>query len=333
VQQIDQYLLTEQIQRSIAQTPTPNIGANARLIFDGDSMTAGVGLTHTASLWTNHLTLTNQPAYDMLQYSVPGLTALGLASSEPYRVAELCQTAQGPSLVTQWSGTNDLEFFPFAGPQVVFQNILSELSKVSSAGCKVFVFTLISRVGNAADGGNFETERATVNSLILQQAKLQGAFGIVDMASVPLLGATGAYANPTFACFQADQTHPADACEPYIAQTVSNSLNYYTGSTLSAPSIYTSGATLQSADRVADVSGCTAACNFTLLDGSAPTGEIYTILTGASPTTVQGLTIYGYTQTVNGSSNPVTLPPNSKVSLQIVALPQANAGIAWQILP
>jgi hypothetical protein len=44
---------------------------------------------------------------------------------------------------------------------------------------------------------------------------------------------------------------------------------------------------------------------------------------------VQGQTLYGLAQTVNGSSSPVALPISSTVNLKIVPLSQTTAGIEW----
>ena len=162
------------------------------------------------------------------------------------------------------------------------------------------------------------------------------ADGLIGVEASPYLGATyannagssGACATNTY--FQSDCVHPSAAAQPYITSAFNNALNYYLGgSTLAAPSLYTASATLKSSDRVVDATGCASACAFILPDGIGPIGEEYTILTGPSATTVQGQTLYGQTQTVNGSSAAVTLPANSRAVLKIVALPQASAGVKW----
>ena len=330
VAQTDSYLLADLNSRGAPMAPVLAHPTQQQLIFLGDSITVGYGLSNQNTVWREHLSFKGQSAYQPDLYAIAGITALALASAEPYRAAELCSTSAGPSLVLQWNGTNDVHNL-IDGPEVAFQNIKNELQAITNAGCQSLLFTAISRMEPAGDGGSFESERDTLNTTIREQAKPSGALGVVDIAAVPYLGANGASANPSVPCFQADQQHPADLCEPYIAQTVSNAINYYFGSTAAAPTVYTSAATLLSSDRFADLTGCISTCNFVLPDGSGPTGEVYTLLTGSVPTTVQGITIYGYTQTVNGSSTPVTLPPDSTVRLLISPLPQASSGIAWII--
>src|SRR6185437_8742624 len=145
-------------------------------------------------------------------------------------------------------------------------------------------------------------------------------------------GAGGGTCPGATTYFNSDCTHPTAAAQPYISQIFANSLNYYTGSTFANPYVVTATATLPSAARVTDASGCTAACTLTLPDGTGPSGETYTIITGpTNVVSVQGQTLYGLTQTVAGSSSTVALPPNSTVQLQIVPNAQATAGVHWVI--
>jgi lysophospholipase L1-like esterase len=329
IQLTDQYLLQDMESRGAPGLPPPAVGSEPQVLFDGDSITVGLGLSDPASVWTSNLALANQSSYQQQLFAVTGATALALEASEPLRVSPQCQDKSRFTGVIVWDGTNDLKFFAGAGPQMVASNVLAQVRQLANAGCQVFLATLISRGGTAGDGGVFETERDQVNQLLRSNGKQFGAKGFVDMAANPYLGATGAYANPLFGCFQQDQTHATDACQPSLAAAASNSLSYYYGSTAANPSIYTTSNRLLSSDRYVDATGCTSTCSFTLPDGTGPSNEVYTIVTGSVPISVQGQTLYGYTQTVNGSSEAVTLPANTTVSLLITPSAQASSGIQW----
>ena len=215
----------------------------------------------------------------------------------------------GNGVVTLWEGTNDIAFFKGTGlAQLTMQNVAGAITSLKASGCKVFVAGTISRTGNDGNGTLLETTRAAYNTLLHSSAKALGADGLIGVEAHPYLGATysnnagntGTCAANTY--FQSDCVHPTTAAQPFIATVFNNALNYYLGgSTLASPSIYTASATLKSSDRVVDASGCASTCAFMLPDGIGPIGEEYTILTGASTTTVQGQTLYGQTQTVNGS--------------------------------
>jgi hypothetical protein len=324
---VDQNMVGNLIDRGVQPTPPLPVLSAPQLIFLGDSLTACYQVSPASACWNQNLTLTNQPAYVKSVFAVTGLTALAISGAEPGRVGQYCQGTQGNANVVLWEGTNDLASFVKETPQLVAQNIWGAVDRLSAAGCNVYLSTIISRGGNAGDGGTFETERQQLNTLLRQGLKAHSARGIIDLAANPLLGATGANASTTY--FYSDNVHLLAAAQPAVEAAVNNSLNFYNGATLAAPAVYTASATLPSSARAVDATGCTATCAFVLPDGTGPTGEEYIILTGSATVTVQGQTLYGQTQTVNGSSSAVTLPANTKVTLRTVALPQATAGVKW----
>jgi lysophospholipase L1-like esterase len=324
---VDQNMVGNLIDRGVQPSPTLPVLSAPQLVFVGDSLTACYQVSPSTACWNQNLTLVNQPSYVKTVLAVTGLTALAISGAEPGRVGQYCNGTQGNANVILWVGTNDLASFAKETPQLVAQNIWGAVDRLSAAGCNVYLATVISRGGNAGDGGTFETERQTLNALLRQGLKAHSARGIVDLAANPYLGATGANASSTY--FYPDNVHVIAAGQPLIEAAVNNALNFYNGSTLSAPAIYTASATLPASARVVDATGCTSACAFLLPDGTGPTGEEYTILTGSVAVTVQGQTLYGQAQTVNGSASAVTLPGNTRVTLRTVALPQATAGVRW----
>jgi hypothetical protein len=329
---VDQNFKADLLQRGVPLTPQLRVLQTPHLIAIGDSITDCLFVSPSSGCWTSNLTITHQPIYTVSNYGVPSETALSIAGSEPNRVGPLCQSVGGPSIATLWEGTNDWQVFLYTTPQLVMNNISYAIQSLKNSGCKVLVVTMLSRGGNSGVSGTTnDGAKDLLNPLILSSAKALGADGVVDVAANPYLGADGANANPVITnCFNTDFIHPLIACQPYIETAFSNAINYYFGGyTTAVPYVVTASATLPSNAKVTDATGCAATCALVLPDGVGPVGEEYTIITGPNATTVQGQTLYGQTQVVNGSSAAVTLPTNTKVTLRIVALPQATAGVKW----
>lgn len=307
--------------RGVSITPNNVQLGSPQFYAVGDSITYG---TSAAYSWVTKLSLTNQPSYTIHNYGIPGVTLEAISGSEPNRIATMCKTSQGPALVNVFAGTNDFE----AGATVaqVTASLAMEVQTLSNASCRVFVATMLSRHGSSQD---LDPDKDAYDANILSSFKSWGAFGIIDFAADPYLGADGAYANTTW--FSGDGTHPTTAGQLAMGGIASNSLNYYFGSTAAASSVVSASTTLLSGQRFVDATGCTAGCAFVLPDGTGPSGESYWIVTPATGTvTVVGQTLYGYTQTVNGSSSAVTLPDGKLVQLTIVANPKATSGVKWQ---
>jgi hypothetical protein len=251
------------------------------------------------------------------------MTILETEGSEPNRSALLCQNANGPSIAIGFLGTNDFNNY---GPTATaaFSSLVGWIQTMKQAGCKAFVGTMISRNGSDLNSTLFDTDKNNYDALILEQAKLAGADGVIDFAANPLLGANRAYSNATY--FQGDGIHPTQLGSNMLATAASNTLNYFFGYTMANPHVITASTTLASGDRAVTASPA-AAMALVMPDCTGPSGESYTI---SNPQSAFTLTITGGTnQPINGLSSAITIPSNSAVTLRDVPNPKSVSGCHW----
>src|SRR6185312_4657897 len=171
-------------------------------------------------------------SYTINNWGVPSALLQDETGSEPNRVGQQCQTAEGPAVAIVFSGTNDFLSSGITAQQVV-SNDMGEVQTLKRSGCQVFVATMLSRFYGSLD---MDPDKDAFDEQLLGQAKAMGADGVVDFAADPNLGADGAYASTTW--FN-DQTHPTTAGQVRLGQIASNSLNYYYGYTAAQPHLVT----------------------------------------------------------------------------------------------
>jgi len=317
VQAMSGLVANQVAQRGVPTSPVNALLNTPQLHCIGDSITYG---TTASTNWCSNLTLTRQPNYTVHNWGVPSALLQDETGSEPNRVGQQCQTAQGPSVAIVFSGTND---FLAAGitPQQVTSNYMGEVQTLKKSGCLVFVATMLSRYYGSL---NMDPDKDAFDEQLLSQAKSMGADGVVDFAADPNLGADGAYASTTW--FN-DQTHPTDAGQVRLGQIASNALNYYFGYTAAQPHVVTTNTyTLASGDDFVTAAP-TANATYTMPDCTGPSGAIYTISNPQSAFTlsVQG----GASQPINGLSSAITIAPNSTLKLTDVPNPKSTSGCHW----
>jgi lysophospholipase L1-like esterase len=318
-------LLTGQIRgdvqsRGVPLAPLPVAQVKSTLNCIGDSITVGFGAT---SPFCSLLSLTNQ-AYTITNWGISGITLTAISGSEPNRVAPRCTTIFGPANALVFGGTNDFSTLSGATATTVFGSLIGEVQALKTAGCRVFVGTMLSRTGSS-NGVLLDVDKNNYDAAILTKAKAAGADGIVDFAANPLLGADGAYSNLTY--FQADGTHPTSTGQGMLATALSNSLNYYYGSKLSNPNIITTTTYQMLSGDGAITAAPTANAAYTAPDCTGPSGEGYVI---SNPQSAFTLTIIGETnQPINGLTTAITIPSNSTVTLHDVANPKVTSGCHW----
>ena len=326
VNQVSGQAVAEVASRGVAVTPIRFSVGQPTLICDGDSITLGQGGT---TPYCTILSLTNQPTYNILNYGIPAVQVLGLASSDPNRVGNFCRALTGPPTnVFLMAGTNDLSTVnnnASITAQQVWSYYASLTSTLKQAGCSVFVGTMISRGGTGINGVSMDTNKDTYDALILDQAKAVGADGIIDFAASPNLGADGANANATY--FNTDLVHPTNAGYALMATAASNSMNYYHGSTVANPHVVaTNTYTMVSGDG-AITAAPTASMALTAPDCTGPSGETYTI---SNPQSAQTVTITGgSSQPINGLTSAISIPSNSTAFLLDVPNPKTTSGCHW----
>lgn len=313
IREITGQIQSDVLSRGVSLTPQPVTQTGATLNCIGDSITAGFGAT---TPFCSELSLTNQ-SYTITNWGIPNLTLNSIVGAEANRVAPLCSTTAGPSNAVVFSGTND--FVALNGTaSSVFSNLVGEIQTLKLAGCKVFVGTMLSRTGQDASKDAYD-------ALILSQGTRSGADGIVDFAANPLLGADGAYANTTW--FNADGIHPTTAGQALLATALSNSLNYYYGSTLANPDVVTATTYQMLSSDGAVTAAPVANAAYTMPDCTGPSGATYTI---SNPQSTYAVTVMGLaSQPINGITTAITIPSNSTVTLRDVPNPKSGSGCHW----
>jgi lysophospholipase L1-like esterase len=307
--------------RGVPVTPQPIPQLKPTLNCVGDSITFGLGVT---TPYCSLLSLTNQPAYTITNWGISGITLAAINGSDANRVAPRCQGTAGPANALVFAGTNDFGNIVGVTVATVFSNLVSEVTTLKTAGCRVFVGTMLSRVGTGSVG-TFDSIKDAYDPLILEQAKAAGADGVVDFAANPLLGADGASTNSTY--FQADGTHPTQVGQGLLAAAFSNVLNYTYGFNRSNPNVVTSNTYQMLSGDGAITAAPTANATYTAPDCMGPSGVEYVISNPQSAFTVS--IVGGSGQPINGLTTPIVIPSNSTISLHDVANPKNVSGCHW----
>jgi lysophospholipase L1-like esterase len=324
VQAASAAIRAEVASRGVETSPKQVLLGAPALQAIGDSITYDLGVS---TQWVQLLSLTNQPAYTVKNWGISGIKMPEILSSEPNRAALYCRADTSyPSVAIVFAGTNDFSQPHVVTPQSVFSSLAGEVHVLKSAGCTVFVGTMISRTGSSQGGAStFDADKNAYNSLILQQYRLTGADGVIDFAANSLLGADGANAGGTY--FQTDHIHPTQAGQQLLANIASNALNYYFGYSLTNPNVVTANTYTMVSSDGAVTAAPTANASYTLPDCTGPSGATYTI---SNPQSAFTLTVTGQaSQPINGLTTPVTIPANTTVTLRDVPNPKNVSGCHW----
>jgi lysophospholipase L1-like esterase len=320
-------MVAEVASRGVATGPVPVQLAAPQLNAIGDSITYGQGVSNA---YPTLLSLSNQPAYHVVNWGTPSVTIEAMAAGELYRVAQLCRSSSGPVVASVLAGTNDILKNGAASAALLVGYLQDEVQELKSAGCRVYVGTLVSGGQNAAAGGTFDAAAEAYNALLLEQYRAMNADGVIDFAANPLVGAAGAATNPIY--FQSDQTHPTQAGQALMAAAMSNALNYGFGyndvnphAVVSLPYSMTAG------DGAVSTGGVTAAGTLTLPDCTGQSGAVYRINNSQSTyaVTVKALNA---AQLINGLAfaTVVTVPANGSLMLRDVPNAKAVSGCHWE---
>ena len=324
VQAVSAAIMNEVGTRGVATTPVPTQLAATQLHAIGDSITYGF---NTSTPWPSLLTLTNQPAYTITDWGITGITLAAIDGSEPNRAALQCHSSAGAGLALIMAGTNDFSLLNVPASNVL-QSLLGEVQTMKTAGCRVFVGTMISRTGNDPGGRTLDSDKNAYNSLILSQARAGGADGVIDFAANPLMGADGANTNATY--FQPDHVHPTQAGQALLAAAASNALNYVYGANEASPHVVTTlGYQMTAADGYISLSGLSGPGTLTLPDCTGQSGAAYRINNPQSAYVVSVVPLNAG-QPINGLSM-VGVPANSTVTLRDVPNPRNVSGCHWEM--
>jgi lysophospholipase L1-like esterase len=321
IQQITGSIRNDVQSRGVAVTPqaVPQITSTLNCI--GDSITFGF---EAATPYCSMLSLTNQPAYAITNWGIDGTTLAAINGSEPNRVAPLCTSISGPANALILAGTNDFADVSGITAAYVFGELMGEVQTLKTAGCRVFVGTMLSRTG-ATGLGTLDSIKDSYDSLILTQAKAGGADGVVDFAANPLLGADGAYSNSTY--FNSDGTHPTTVGQGLLASALSNVLNYTYGFNKANPNVITATSYQMLSGDGAITAAPTANAAYTAPDCVGPSGVEYVI---SNPQSAFTVTIAGKSgEPINGLMTAIVVPSNGTITLRDVPNPKSVSGCHW----
>ena len=216
-----------------------------------------------------------------------------------------------PTIVLYWGGVND--FSAYIPASVASGSLRSLVIKAKAEGAKVIVATEISSVVS-------DSEKAAFDDLVRANALSWGADNVADLATIPQLGADGAYANQSYFI---DGVHPSAGAEPLIAGVFSNAINELLGSTSTSPHL-TSLSTYRevAGDRFLRLTGTTLQ-TITLPSCTGYALPRQVANSGALPATLQtqgGETLQGAGILAVGQTAVVTPVPG----------PYATGGCSWQ---
>jgi lysophospholipase L1-like esterase len=170
-----------------------------RLVFDGDSLTAGSGATlsyptQMMASWPRNIQWKN--------VAIGGQTVRDILHYGAERVDSFYRSGGGRNVDIAWAGTNDIALWDHSA-DVIYAELRQYALDRRRQGFSVVVMTTIARSDSFA-GPNFEPRRQELNRLI--RANWESfADMLIDIAADPRLGPAGAEYNTTY--FTPDRVH------------------------------------------------------------------------------------------------------------------------------
>lgn len=161
------------------------------ILCDGDSLTAGDGLTQVQSYPYQLADALGRDSYDLYNLGVGGQTIVDMLADRDRQIAPHYGVWSGHTVIV-WGGTNDLA--GGATPETTYTNLASHVNGLMSSGFDVIVLTMVKRGTNAA----LETKRQTYNGYINGTA----GWTVYDVGA---LSQFSDVTNGTY--YQSDQTH------------------------------------------------------------------------------------------------------------------------------
>lgn len=191
-------------------------GTVSRIIFDGNSLTAGTG--STAGNTYPEQVMANFPGRTYWNYGVAGQTTTQMDADAAAQIDILKRNLYtGQNIVIAWEITNEL----VAGVSATdaYNNFVTYCTNRRAAGFKVIACTVLPR--STANQEQFYADRLEVNTNI--RANLASfADDIADFALDGRIGYDGAQNNPEY---YSDTTHMTDAGYGVADEIVTDALN------------------------------------------------------------------------------------------------------------
>jgi len=287
------YIIRDYLQKNGVVMNGQTTTSGNTIILVGDSQTQSPGGLYVyfgnvnAALTTPLVSLISMPA-------ISGNTALAELSTTPYIAQPMVPVYNGSQsvagnggvcLIHNWLGTVDIVSRGETAAQT-WGNLSSVLRNEANTGCKLIASTVVSSTG-------FDATIQTLDTTIRNNAFASGVSYLSDLASVQILGASGA---STGACFT-DGIHQTAGC----SQNITSALVYEAVASLlgphdfSAAAVYAAPATAAVATTALSETGNTmtitmaatpANCqvgDWAVVAGTTPAGYSNSNLAGVSP--------------------------------------------------
>lgn len=188
---------TDLYQRLYRQNNIALQRAMNNLVVVGDSIVSG-SIGNAFFSWAYYANQQATVSARMVNIGVPGQTAAqGVTNYSAYTAPQFVSAARRNVLIIAW-GTDDL----FAGSTAasVWTSLQSVIASAVSSGFRPLVATVLPL------GTIYETQRIALNTLIKNGYVAAGAYGLIDLASSPVMGQAGQNTNTTY--YNADGVHP-----------------------------------------------------------------------------------------------------------------------------
>lgn len=235
------YFATPSLGYATVPTPATHTPTQTAIIFDGDSITVGVGSSPVTS-YPYLASLNFFPGYGpaYANVAIAGETIDGMVTNLPTNVyprISAAHTAGQLALVSVFGGTNDIAISGHTAAQVETSITTYANDVTTTGGADVVVFwTLLPR--NVA---GFETTRLTYNAWLRANFASIGPVGpayyLIDIGGDPTLGPLASCTNSQLS---ADGTHPTTfgygIIAGYVAATLMSNQSQSTLTNLSASS-------------------------------------------------------------------------------------------------
>jgi hypothetical protein len=194
---VSQVFHAENANRGAATTPPIQYTQLPCQIAIGDSITYGFP---SFTPYPMLIAPANPPTSCLYINAISGITIDASSASEAYRSAPWCTTPNGAAVATIFLATNNFLFFNET-PQTTFNKLMRHAGIMKRAGCRTFVFTMLSRCSSVLagctgmNGSTYDVNKNAFNQLVISGAVASGNVdGVIDAANFKGLGADGSSA-------------------------------------------------------------------------------------------------------------------------------------------
>jgi lysophospholipase L1-like esterase len=199
----------------------PQFGSGGLIVFDGDSLTAGVG-AGPGEDYPSDVMRQLPEELDGVNIAVPGQTWSDMLADAEAQVDPLQSNTRPVNALVVWAGTNDLRRTRTAGR--VWSDLQSYCRDRRDHGWSVVLLTVLPCLPRKPQS-RFEEERQQLNAIIRARWR-EVADGLADVAADPRIGDP---AGPDAQVFSTDGTHHNAAGNVVIAEVVTATLRPLVG--------------------------------------------------------------------------------------------------------